>query len=215
MGSRMKGVALALAGLGLLTTGIVGKDNARLIHEQMRTRILALMGRENAARDEVRAALRGDPDFDRLLAYHRKRLLQGKRVPDLAEDAVQATLYKIWKGSPEIFLRDHDVVERYMSVAMKRNFATEMKRAAARPSESVEDQSVATVDPGEEITATRDLWEALNARCAPEEREVIRQQLDGARSVREIAEQTGLTRFAIQRSNDRIAERLERLQANA
>jgi DNA-directed RNA polymerase specialized sigma24 family protein len=215
MGSRIKGVALALAGLGLLTTGIVGKDNARLVHEQMRTRILALVGGEQVARDEVRAALRGDPDFDRLLAYHRKRLLQGKRIPDLAEDAAQATLYKIWKGSPEIFLRDHDVVERYMSVAMKRNFATEMKRASARPDESVEELGLTTEDESAEATEARDLWDALNARCAPEEREVLRRQLDGARSVREIAEQTGLTRYTVHRSSKKLADRLERLQANA
>src|SRR5262249_48013977 len=110
---------------------------------------------------------------------------------------------------------DHDVVERYMSVAMKRNFATEMKRAAARPDESVEELGLAIDDQGADATEARDLWDVLNARCAPEEREVLRRQVEGARSVREIAEQSGLTRFAVRRSNEKIANRLERLQANA
>src|SRR5262245_10737286 len=106
MGKRIKGVALALAGLGLLG-GAVGEHNARSVHDRMRTRVLERVAGHETARDEVRAALRCDPDFDRLLAYHLQRLLQVRRASDVAEDAVQATLYKVLRGRPEIFLREH------------------------------------------------------------------------------------------------------------
>jgi hypothetical protein len=219
MGNKIKSVALALAGLGLFTAGAVGKDNARSVHEQMRTRILARVGSEQIAREELRAALRSDPDFDRLLAYHRQRLLQGRTAPDLAEEAVQATFYKMWKGSPEIFLREHEVVERYMSVAMKHNLASELKRAAARPheqaSDHLDDRRLETRSDPSEAIAAQELWDRLAARCTPTDQQVLGQQIGGTRSAREIAKETGLTRFAARSSSKRIAEKLEYLRSRS
>jgi hypothetical protein len=217
MGNKIKSVALALAGLGLFTAGAVGKDNARSVHEQMRTRILARVGQEQIAREELRAALRGDPDFDRLLAYHRERLLQGRSAPDLAEEAVQATFYKMWKGSPEIFLREHEVVERYMSVAMTHNLASELKKASARSHEQagdhLDDRRLEMRSDPSEAMAAQELWDRLAARCSPTDQQVLGQQIGGTRSAREIAKETGLTRFAARTSSKRIADRLEYLRS--
>ncbi|MFO0983359.1 MAG: hypothetical protein U1E76_16760 [Planctomycetota bacterium] len=214
MGTMIKGVALALAGLGLLA-GTGGKDQARALHEQMRTRVLERVGGSEAARDDLRTALREDPDFDRLLAYHMHRLRHTRRTPDLAEDAAQATFYKVWKGRPEIFLREHDEIERYLSVAMRRNLASELWHAAAQPGKLADGDLDGVADPTRAdpaaATAASEALDQLCSRCAPEERRVLREQLSGAHSPRALAQRTGMTRFAAGRCSERIAQKLELL----
>lgn len=215
MGKMIKGVALALAGLGLLA-GTASKDDARSLHQQIRTRVLERVGvgGHEMATGDLRAALRADPDFDRLLAYHLQRLLNAGRTSHLAEDAVQTTLYKVWKGRPEIFLREHDEVERYLRVAMSRNLVSERKRAAVQHGLGegvVNDLADHTAADPSAATAAQEAFDELYARCAPEDQPVLREQLAGAQSARAVAKRIGMTRFAAGRSSKRLAEKLEHL----
>ncbi len=209
-------LAWTIAGCGLLAGSAAFADSLRS-HDDVRARVLATVGSEWADAERIRAALREDPDFSRLLEYFRQRALQSLRHSSLAEDAVQETFMKTWKGRPEIFLKDHDEVVRYLRGAARKNLLTLIRRsglpggratATAEPSADLADQR--SVDPLAE-PAARELLERLQQRLGHAERQVLSLRLAGTRSTRALAQATGASRHEARRLEEKIAQEWRRM----
>jgi RNA polymerase sigma factor (sigma-70 family) len=209
-------IALALAGLGLLT-GSAGADIPAKLHDEVRHRIIEKIGVDDVSADAVRAALGEDPDFELLLEYYFERSLNGFRSSHHADDALQQTMMKIWKGRPQIFLRPHDEVVKYLQTSAKRNFFTEISKIASLRDRTgnqqidVEEISHPRIcDPAEEA-ATRDLYNELVSRLSRTEQEVLEVFLSGTSSQRKIAGEMGISRYAVSQSIENIKQELRAL----
>ena len=209
-GSRMrnalKGIALTLAGCGALVGGAAAEDTAR-IHDQMRGRVLASVGIDSATAAAIREALRKDPQFDRLLKRYRRESLDAAGSGDLAEDAVQDTLLKIWQGRPEVFLLDHRDVIRYVRASARRNLWTGTDRARARCGASLEVEPGMHRDPGD-YALSHDLLEQLLEELDETEQKVLAARLSGLRSQRDVAGEIGETRYAAATSGESLERKM-------
>lgn len=216
MSRMMQTMALTLAGCGLLVSSGLWTDSARL-HDTIRARVLAGLGAAPTSAESVRAALRGDPEFGRLLACFCRRTLATLRHPVHAEDAVQETFLKTWKGRPEMFLREHDEVLRYLREAARRNLLTLMHRAAPAPNgRRAADADLATLASPETsdplaALAAQDLLEQLQQRLDPEERAALAERLAGAHSERELSAGIGASRYAASQLTESIRRKLAQL----
>ncbi|MEE2711975.1 MAG: hypothetical protein VX913_04300 [Planctomycetota bacterium] len=206
----LNGLVLTLAGIGLLS-GPGLADGPRL-HEGLRSRVLDALG-DSATRaaSDVRAALRDDPDLDRLLDYLRTRAAASVKRHDAGDDAVQQTLLKVWRGRPDVFLLPHDETIRYLRSATGRNLLTEIDRTNAR-------RGVGTIniDPADNRepawnTDTQDLVDTLRDRLDEAGQRVLDARLQGHHSERKIAAATGLTRHAIGHATRGITSALSEL----
>ncbi len=192
-------LVLTVAGLGLLAGA------------------LPASGSETCSPAAVREALQRDPGFGKRLESYRRRALAGFRSHPEADDAVQETLQRVWKGRPGLFLEAGDEVVRYLRAATRRNLATEIRKSAGpgvRPvngtDQLLEGCSTRAEDPAE-IVASEQLLEALAARLEPRDLEILEAYLDGATSQRGIARSLGLTRYAVSSATARIGDELRAL----
>lgn len=201
-GSRMRkaitGIALTLASCGMLSGSAAAEETVRL-HAQVRARILNEVGSLTA--DAIREALRQDPDFNRLLTRLRRESLDSAGRSDLAEDAAQDTLMKIWQGRPELFLLPHGDLVRYVRTAARRNLWTATARDRARSGSSLEVEPCDVADPAD-AAAALDLLDELIDRLDPMERQVLEQRAQGVISQRDTAAALGQTRYAATRIGD-------------
>ena len=203
----LNGLVLTLAGIGLLSGP--GIANGPRLHEGLRGRVLESLG-ETAphAASDVRAALRGDPEFERLLDYLRTHAASVVARHTAGDDAVQQTLLKIWRGRPEVFLLPHDEILRYLRSATGRNLLTEIDRSNGR--RGVHPLDVDPADHRDPVgdADTEDLLHALRNRLDGTERTVLDARLEGHHSERKIAAATGLTRHAVGRATEGITNAL-------
>ena len=176
----------------------------------MRTGVAEAAGEAAVSADAVRSALLQDADFDRLLEKLRRGALASARPKRHAEDSLQEALLKIWRGRPELFLRGHDELLRYLRSATRRNALTLAGCDRTEAADLSELAASGTSGPEREAEA-RDLLEELTARLDAEEREVLQSLLCGAHSQRDLANEHGSTRYAAARSLDRIKGKLDRL----
>lgn len=207
-------LVLTLAGAGLLAGSAT--SSPRELHEVVRARVTeSLALRDEGSAEAVRDALRRDPAFERLLESLRKTALAAVRSHPEAQDAVQETLLKIWRGRPQIFLEDHENTVRYFRTATKRNLLTAIQRAAGpvrkgEGCEAAEELASADRDPGDSV-ASRDLIAELSTRLSPEERDVLDALAGGESSQRRIAEALGKSRYAVACATARIGRELRTL----
>ena len=207
-------LVLTLAGAGLLAGS--ASSSPRELHEMVRARVTqSLALRDEASAEAVREALRSDPAFERLLESLRKSALAAVRSHPEAQDAVQETLLKIWRGRPEIFLEEHENTVRYFCTAAKRNLVTAIQRAAgpgrrAGDGELAEQLASDDQDPADDV-ASGDLLAELSARLGPEECAVLDFYTAGESSQRRIAEALGESRYAVGRATARIGKELQAL----
>jgi RNA polymerase sigma factor (sigma-70 family) len=165
----------------------------------------------------VRAALERDPDFGRRLEVYRRRALAGVRTHPEAQDAVQETLLKVWKGRPDLFLKDAEEVVRYLRTATRRNLATNVRKSAGPGTQPVQgtadllEPTPAPVDDPSDEVASAELLEQLTERLEPPDREILAAYLDGSPSQRQIARSLGLTRYAVSAATERIGDELRAL----
>ena len=202
MRKTIQNVALTLASCGALAAPAVA-GSLEQAHDDLRTRIRAEVKDPDADADEVRARLRDDPAFDRLLEHFRKASLAGAPPVDGAEDAAQETLLKMWKGRPGVFLRPHDEVVRYVKSATRRNLWTATDRAKKTVEREAQVESTEPIGPAATAEA-HDLLESLVARVDRQSRDVLDHRLSGFRSVRSIANDLDRTRHSVDRSDEQI-----------
>jgi RNA polymerase sigma factor (sigma-70 family) len=217
MGKILNRIALALAGLGLLTGSAAGADAPARLHDEIRNRIIDRFGVEEASPDAVRDALDSDPDFGLLLEYYLEKSLNGLRNSRHADEALQETLLKIWKGRPHIFLKPHDEVIKYFQTSARHNLYTELRKANTLKEKQGRQQvdlaevpQTLTRDPAEEA-ADRDLYEALASHLDRTELDVLDAFLSGTPSQRRIAGELGLSRYTVSQAVARIKEVLQHL----
>jgi RNA polymerase sigma factor (sigma-70 family) len=205
-------LVLTLAGAGLLAG--TASSSPRELHEVVRARVTeSLALRDEGSAEAVREALRKDPAFDRLLESLRKAALAAVRSHPEAQDAVQDTLLKIWRGRPQIFLEEHENTLRYFRTATKRNLLTAIQRTAGPgkrgdASELAEDLPGRDRDPLDSV-ASRDLMAELSARLGPDELDVLAMYADGESSQRRIGEALGKSRYAVGQATTRIGKELQ------
>jgi RNA polymerase sigma factor (sigma-70 family) len=209
-------MALALAGLGLLT-GAAQADVPSKLHDEVRHRVIDEVGVEEISADAVRTALGRDPDFGLLLEYYQERTINGFRSANHAEDAVQETLLKIWKGQPQLFLKPLDEVLRYFQTSIKHNFITQItketnhrERWESKAGEVAEFSQASFRDPAEEA-ASKDLFDELASRLSRSDLDVLEAYLSSPSSQRKIAQEIGISRYAASRSTERVKEVLRNL----
>jgi len=206
----LNGLVLTLAGIGLLSGP--GLAEGPRLHEGLRGRVLDSLGDiPGHAASDVRAALRDDPDFDRLLDYLRTHAAASVKRYDSGDDAVQQTLLKIWRGRPEVFLLPHDEIIRYLRSATGRNLLTEIGRSNARRGVSPLNIDPADARDPTPDADTQDLLDTLRERLDDTGREVLAARLEGHHSERKIAVATGLTRHAVGRATAGIKSALSDL----
>jgi DNA-directed RNA polymerase specialized sigma24 family protein len=202
-------LAITILGCGLLAGA--PEDPVRL-HESVRARVQGAIGGPMATPDQVRALLREDPDFARLLEAFRRRVLASLRDSRYGEDAFQDALLKTWRGRPDLFLQSHEDVLRYLRAATRMNRMTlwrKWDRAGVKDGDA--DAAVSRdVDPEQGVVA-EDLLRQLWVRLGPEERRVLSCRLAGARSERRVAAAAGLSRHAAARASARIRREWRRM----
>ena len=204
---------LTLASVGLLTAG--GAASLKGLHETVRGRVLGSMGHTTAGTPtSVRAALRKDPDFDELLESHTRRVLATVRRHPEAEDAVQETMLKVWRGRPDLFLKTHDDVVRYLSVAAKRNLATCIQKTTGRGrsitngNEELIDVTRSPDAGPDAVAGSDDLIATLVSRLEPGDSDVLDAYLEGHKSQRSVAVALGISRHAVNQATERIGTEL-------
>lgn len=220
MGRVINAIAVTLVGCGILAASGTLEDSRKL-HDEVRGRARAQseMGLAAWDADAIRAALRDDPAFAGLLEELRRRTLAWVRNPRYGEDAFQETLLKTWKGRPELFLKGHDELLRYLRSATRNNLLTLLGKdprpagtKAAGPADLDEVADARTEDPLE-ATADADLLHRLVERLGPAEKAVLESRLSGAKSDRGVAAATGASRYAVGRASENIRRELGRLLA--
>lgn len=207
-------LALTVAGAGLLAG--TAASSPRELHEVVRARVTeSLALRDEGSPEAVREALQRDPAFDRLLESLRQAALAAVRSHPEAQDAVQETLLKIWRGRPEIFLEEHEHTVRYFRTATKRNLATAIQRAAGPGRRNGDGEYAQELPSGDrdpaDVVASDDLLAELSARLGPEECAVLHSYTAGESSQRRIAEALGESRYAVGRATARIGKELRTL----
>ncbi len=218
MREKLKRLALTLAGVGVLAGASKGSESAEGLHDRIRTRVLLAVSAEGENSESVRGALVRDPEFSRLLTEIRHRSLMKVKASDHAEDALQEALMKTWTGRPQIFLRPYQEVLRYLQTSTRHNLLTQLKKAAyhGRKVSFSEENAEATPsqapDPSDEVTE-RDLFRALSSNIEDRDQPVYLALLNGAKSEREVARATGLSRHLVARATSRIAQELGELLA--
>jgi DNA-directed RNA polymerase specialized sigma24 family protein len=165
----------------------------------------------------VRAALQKDPEFGSRLETFRRRALAAVRSHPEAQDAVQETLLKVWRGRPDLFLKGADEVVRYLRTATRRNLATNVRKSAGPGTQSMNgtadllDGTAAEAEDPLESVASEELLPPLTARLAAADLPILEAYLDGATSQREIGRRLGLTRYAVGAATARIGDELRAL----
>lgn len=199
MGMRRtwKGLALTLAGCGALASPALA-DGTRELHQEVRERVLTQVGGSRDAR-QLREALAGDPEFDRLLQRIRRVSLWPVHGDEDGEDAVQSALLKMWRGRPELFLLETEEVVRYLKVAARRNLITERSKVPQALGDADDEFSGGASDPVADALA-QDLYDELLSRIDDEERAVLESRLDGVASQRDVAKRLGWTRYQAMRA---------------
>jgi len=214
MRHALNGLFLTLAGVGLLSGSAVA-DGPRL-HEEIRNRVTSSLGSQVPTAEAIREALRNDPAFDRLIGYLRARTGTGVRGHGSGEDAQQDALLKIWRGRPQILLKPHEEVLRYLRAANGRNLLTEIDKSSSKRSVPLIDglDPAATVrdDPTASYEAM-DLVKALHDRLDANQRDVLEARLEGHRSERSIARATGLSRHIVAQALESVHRELNVLLA--
>jgi len=179
------------------------------LHDEICARVRAEIGIEAPLPDAVRAALRADPGFGPLLEVLRRRTLAAVRDARFAEDAFQEAVLKTWKGRPEMFLKPHDEVLRYLRTATRRNAITLAQRHSSPAGEAAEE--VGCEDGAQEALDAADWLGRLAERLGPREREVLERRLAGAASERQVAAAARMTRYEVGRAMERIEKEVARL----
>lgn len=211
MGMRktLKGIAITLAGCGALATPALA-DGTLELHQQVRERVLTQVGLVRTP-EELRDALAGDPEFDRLLARIRRHSMWPVRGDEDGEDAIQNALLKMWRGRPELFLLETEEVVRYLKVAARRNLITAHSKVP-RTFADGDDQQLESRDvgPDDEVLAA-DLYEQLTERLGAEELAVLESRLDGVSSQRDVAKHLGWSRYQAMRAGEDLERRAQSL----
>lgn len=215
MRGALNGLFLTLAGVGFLS-GSAMADGPRL-HEEVRGRVAASLGAPSTwTAESVREALRNDPSFEGLIQYLRARTGRGVRRHDGGDDAQQDALLKIWRGRPEIFLKPHEEVLKYLRTANGRNLLTEIDKSSSRRAapltEGMDPPTTFRDDPTATVEAM-DLVRELHDRLDDTERAVLEARLDGNASERAIARSTGMTRHAVAQAMEGVHRKLNVLIA--
>lgn len=203
-------LVLTVAGVGLLSGS--GAASPRELHDQLRNRVLESIGQvSDCCPAAVRAALERDPGFGPLLESYRRRALAAVRSHPEAQDAVQETLLKVWRGRPDVFLESHDDVLRYLKTATRRNLYTGIREAAQNRNGELAQQAWTKEGDPADVALSEDLLAALSARLDPRDFQVLEAYLDGRDSQRRIAGALGLSRYAVGQSTERIGKELRTL----
>lgn len=210
MSPKMNGLMLTLAGLGLLAGGVCGSSPSEL-HARV---VARTQGGAGATPTDLRASLGGDPNFDNLLGWYRRRTLAGQAADQDAEDALDEALLRIWKRRPELLLLPPDEVVRYLRVALSRNLASIKRKDSSSkvrwdhdPLEIAEQAAAEIADAGDEASAS-DLLARIRDGLAKDDVRVLEARLEGRVSQRAVARQTGLSRHVVASADERIAQRI-------
>lgn len=210
MGMRktLKGLAF-IAGCGALANPALA-DGTRELHQEVRSRVLTQVGTTRTAQ-QLRDALSGDPEFNRLLSRIRRHSLWPVRGDEDGEDAIQNALLKMWKGRPELFLLETEEVVRYLKVAARRNLITAHSKVPNTLAEGEDGRlESAAIGPAEEAVAA-DLYDQLTERISDDEQAVLESRLDGILSQRDVAKHLGWSRYQAMRAGDDLERRAESL----